>query len=889
MNYLEKELYQLIKKDGKVFEFIQDAVLDGLWYWDLENPENEWMSPKFWTILGYDPNEMPHKVSAWQNIIDPNDLIVAIDNFNKHCENPSHAYDQVVRYTHKKGSIVWVRCRGKVIRNSEGKAIRMLGVHIDVTQEKEKEEQLRSKKDILQAVLESHRDMSFFSVDTEYRFLAFNSALKDAIQNTYGTEIAKGLNMLDCLTNAGSRERVKGNFDRALAGETYVVYHGNEVLKDSFFETRYTPIFNERNEVTGVTAMTINITERKKSEEALVNIKELLEQAGQMARVGTFETNLINNTVFWSPVTKEIYEVPEDFVPNRETGIGFYRDESREKIAQLVARAVETGDGFDTQLFMVTAKGNERWVRAICKTEFKNGKCERLYGTFQDIHEQKIHEERLALQKQKLNNVIEGTHMGTWEWNVQTGETVFNKQWAQMVGYTLEELAPISIKTWFDIVHPEDLKLAQQRLQECFEGKTAVYECESRIKHKNGTWVWVLDRGKVFSWTADGKPLMMYGTHQDITPRKEAEEELHKMTERLSIATRAGGVGIWDWDLTNDQMVWDTQMYRLFGFNAGPYGNAYETWQKSLHPDDVETVSDAIENALSVGKEFDTEFRVIWPDGTVHYIHGLAYVERNEANYPMRMIGTNWDITESKHAQEQLRKRSLELEAANKELESFSYSVSHDLRAPLRAINGHATILLEDFSENMNEELKLTIDAICRNAQRMGNLIDDLLSFSHLGRKEISKTQVSMRNLVANVLLEVRDQYPDENTIVVQGELLSVFGDYALLKQVWFNLISNAFKYSHKAHNPRVEIGCFDEENGVTYYVKDNGVGFDMQYYDKLFGVFQRLHSDREFEGTGVGLAIVHRIITRHKGKVWAEAKLNEGSSFFFTLPKLLN
>jgi PAS domain S-box-containing protein len=241
-------------------------------------------------------------------------------------------------------------------------------------------------------------------------------------------------------------------------------------------------------------------------------------------------------------------------------------------------------------------------------------------------------------------------------------------------------------------------------------------------------------------------------------------------------------------------------------------------------------------------------------------------------------INIIYDITERKKAEENL-------ELANKELESFSYSVSHDLRAPLRAISGHAQILEEDHIEKLDEDGVKALHTILRNSKRMGILIDDLLAFSKLGRKQVSISEIDMEGLVKSVLEEYSTEANYERTKISIKTLPLAKGDLSLIKQVWVNLISNAIKYSRNNPQPHVEIGAYEKDNTVVYYVKDNGAGFDMQYYDKLFGVFQRLHSNEEFEGTGIGLAIIQRIVQRHDGKVWAEAKPNEGACFYFSLP----
>ncbi len=235
------------------------------------------------------------------------------------------------------------------------------------------------------------------------------------------------------------------------------------------------------------------------------------------------------------------------------------------------------------------------------------------------------------------------------------------------------------------------------------------------------------------------------------------------------------------------------------------------------------------------------------------------------------------DISNRKIAEDQLQ-------AVNKELESFSYSVSHDLRAPLRAVNGYAKMLEEDYSKLFDEEGKRLLSRIQYNAEKMGKLIDDLLAFSRMGKKELQKTDINMEELAEAAVIEVNKSAPHTAKIKL-GKLIHAEADYALMNQVFVNLISNAVKYSSKVKAPVIDIRSEKKDGNVIYSIHDNGIGFDMQYAHKLFGVFQRLHKTEEFEGTGVGLALVQRIINKHGGKIWVEAKPNEGANFFFSLP----
>ena len=283
--------------------------------------------------------------------------------------------------------------------------------------------------------------------------------------------------------------------------------------------------------------------------------------------------------------------------------------------------------------------------------------------------------------------------------------------------------------------------------------------------------------------------------------------------------------------------------------------------------------------AISGGYDIVTRFVPLKDENNVVYAAMTVAIDVTQLQNAQRKIfELNIDL------ERKVMERTSQLEEVNKELEAFTYSVSHDLRAPLRIIDGFAGILVADFADKLNDEGNRTLGVIMNNAQRMGRLIDDLLNLSRLGRQDIRLNKINMDNMVRSVV-DDQLQLTDKKFTVTYQQLLPVNCDSSLVRQVWVNLISNAIKYSGKQAQQQITVGSYVKDNYITYFVKDNGVGFDMKYAGKLFGVFQRLHKITEFEGTGVGLALVHRIIVKHGGKVWAHAEPGKGATFYFSLP----
>ncbi|MES2378883.1 MAG: PAS domain S-box protein [Bacteroidota bacterium] len=489
--------------------------------------------------------------------------------------------------------------------------------------------------------------------------------------------------------------------------------------------------------------------------------------------------------------------------------------------------------------------------------------------------------EKIIANELRFRKLIENSNDGISLFNDKL-EVIYRSNSAErIIGWTNEERIGHEVD---DIIHPDDRLKVKELFAEVLHNPGMPVASTYRSKRKQGNYIWI--EATYTNWLHDENIRAIVCNFKDITQRILAEDELKHKNDQIE--------NILD-SITDGFIALDKDF-------CYTYANKRIGEMLNRDPDDL------------IGKYVWTEFPDAVNSETYNAFNKAAskkqYVISEDYYAPLNLWQENHiypsaggglsvfirDISARKKAEleihqlnESLEKkvaeRTLQLEAANKELESFSYSVSHDLRAPLRAVNGYAMMLKEEFGDKMGDEGNRVMNTIMTNARLMGQLIDDLLAFSRLGRKAMVSMRIDMNALVRVCIDEVLAHQPKHYEMTV-SKLPACDGDLNLLRQVLLNLIGNAVKYSSKIAHPVIEIGTIKENDNRVYYIKDNGVGFDMKYSPKLFGVFQRLHSAQEFEGTGVGLALSKRIINKHGGTIWAESAVGEGATFYFSLPK---
>lgn len=464
--------------------------------------------------------------------------------------------------------------------------------------------------------------------------------------------------------------------------------------------------------------------------------------------------------------------------------------------------------------------------------------------------------------------------------------TDVNKATEEVTGILREQLIGSDFSDYF--IEPQQANNGYKQVLE----KGSVKDYPLTIRHANGKTTDVLYNATVYK-NADGKVAGVFAAARDITETKKNEEALVKSESNLRAIFENTAKGFLLMDDTFTVIEFNSLMEKYITISDNIVLRKNENIFNNIPVERQEFLRTQFNTALD-GEKVHYEISYLFSGNTTIYFEVKMYPVLDPEEKVAGICISYEDITARKLTEEQIielnkdldkkvQERTLQYELVNQELESFTFSVSHDLRAPLRAVNSYAQILEEDYSDRLDEDGKKMLKHIENNGKKMGRLIDDLLAFSRLGRKELKRVDVNMNDLTKAVVEELNQTFPNQASIEI-ADLPVVQGDYSLLYQAMLNLVSNAIKYSSKKDKPVIKIFTEQKDGKAIFTIKDNGAGFDMRFAEKLFGVFQRLHSEEEFEGSGIGLAIVHRIIAKHGGEVWGEGKVNEGATFHFKL-----
>ena len=369
--------------------------------------------------------------------------------------------------------------------------------------------------------------------------------------------------------------------------------------------------------------------------------------------------------------------------------------------------------------------------------------------------------------------------------------------------------------------------------------------------------------------------------------RIKAQNDLIEASNRLEIALDGGKIGVWQWDLSTNSIEWDERMDAVFGLETGSFGGDYESFVKTLFEEDIDLVRNAVEDAINGVKPYNIVYRIITPNNKMRYVNAVGIVIKDNNGKPIKMLGVCFDVTELKNSEENLIRLMSELERSNHELEQFAYVASHDLQEPLRMVSSYTQLLEQRYKDKLDKDANDFIHFAVDGASRMQVLINDLLQYSRITTKgkEYQKTDINV--LLGNAVVNLKSKIEETTSFITHDELPEIFVDPSQITRVFQNLISNAIKYKSE-ENPYIHISAREKSDCYEFIVRDNGIGIAPKYYEKIFEIFQRLHTKDAYEGTGIGLAICKRIIERHRGIIWVDSEEGKGSTFHFTISKKL-
>lgn len=760
------------------------------------------------------------------------------------------------------------------------------------------EEKLRDSREHLAATLRSIGD-GVIACNTAGMVVSLNAAAEELTGWSNAEAAGVSIREVFRIINAMSREPAEIPVFRAISDGTNVdlANHTALIAKDGTerqIADSCAPIKDAFGTVSGAVLVFRDVTEEYRQREKLRESEERFKQLAAQSRTITWEVNAEGLYTFVSPVMKKIlgYEPEEiigkmhffDLHPRDEheeiknTAFGFFT--RKERFQELIRPAL-------------TKSGEIRWLSTNGIPLLNpDGTLRGYRGSYTDITERRQMEAELTSERTRLAGIIEATHVGTWEWNVRTGATVFNERWAEIIGYTLEEISPATIETWMKYTHPDDLKRCNEMLEKHFRGELLYYDVEVRMRHKNGEWVWVHDRGKVVSRTREGKPLLMLGTHQDITERKRIENELLTANERYELAVSGVNDGIWDWDITTNELYLSPRWKQMLGYEDHELENHHNTFIRLVYEEDIGKVNELLQRYFKGEiNEYAFQFRMKHKDGSLRWILTKGSAIRDEKNSPIRMAGSHSDITLQKMAEEAIKVAKNQAEAATKAKSVFLANMSHEIRTPLNGVIGFTDLLR---NTQLTNEQRLYAENASVSAHSLLNIISDILDFS-----KIEAGMLTLEYIMTD-MFQLFEQSMDIVKFNAEKKKLEILLDldvnmprFAMvdpvrLNQVLVNLLGNAVKFTSQGEvELKVRYKPQVNNRGVfSISVRDTGIGISKEQQQKLFKAFTQADpsTTRKFGGTGLGLTISDMIVSQMGSKIQIESVEGKGATFFFEL-----
>ena len=522
----------------------------------------------------------------------------------------------------------------------------------------------------------------------------------------------------------------------------------------------------------------------------------------------------------------------------------------------------------------------------------ERGAVTAMMATIKDMSELMAAQAELADSERRFRRTFDQAPVGAAIVTLDGHFQRVNAALQRMTGYSEDELTTM---TFLDITLPEEREHDAELVGRLLRGDNDELVREKRYVRKDGGNTWGLLSVRVARDDA-GEPLYFLSMIVDVDDRRHAQEALQDSEKSLREAQRLARIGNWQWTVATDTVKWSEELFHIDGRDPDLPAPSFAEMSSCYTPESWQRLSAVVAKTLQSGESYELDLEMVRADGTTRHTSARGEATYDAGGKIVGLHGTVQDVTDRKRAEDEIRRLNAELEkrvvsrtaqlaAVTAELEAFAYSASHDLRAPLRTIDGFSAMVMEDAADAIGPEDVRHLQRVREAAQRMGRLIDDLLGLSRVARRDLIREQVDVSALAREVADELLAEHEAKVVEVVIAPDMVADADPRLLRVILRNLLDNAWKFTAKHETARVEVGVTDADGERAFFIRDDGAGFDPEHAEHLFGAFQRLHAAGEFEGDGIGLAMVQRLVNRHGGRAWAEGQVEKGATFFFTLP----
>ncbi|QNM98551.1 PAS domain-containing protein [Chitinimonas koreensis] len=846
--------------------------------------------------FGLDPAS-PQLAAEFRELIHPDDRDRIDHQFVERSRSlqPYHAQYRLLCG----GRLRWVDSSAEPQRQADG-GVLWRGVLVDISALKDAEDTLRREREHLALATEASRQ-GIWDYDAATGEIHCNARWYEI----YGVDPARfhpSLEAIAELMHPADRERWAEQRRRSLeAGEDFFQFDFRIIPPDG--EVRWVAGTSRRfhyadGVLTRLVGVAVDVTAQRRVEHALKLSEERFDLAVRGSRAGIWDLNDVAGEAYWSDRFKEILGYrPEELTASIEMHAHWLpqqiHPDDRDRIVETHRAHCEERRPYREEYRLRHRDGHYLWIETSAQAQWdRQGKAVRMAGAILDISARKAAEQALRESEARWQFALDGAGHGVWDWNIEAGTVFYSHQWKAMLGYADDEIGT-SVEEWARLVHPDDLAPSLAIIQRYFDGEAPVYLLEHRMRARDGGYRWILSRGKMVQGGENGEPRRMIGTHTDVTERKEAEERIQRLHERLQLAMRAGGLGVWELDFDVGRFIWDEQMHLLYGQPQDGFDGSLDGWLALIHPDDAGRVLSDWGITVADTSMFESEFRILQPSGVQRHIRAQAQVHRYPDGRPQRALGINWDVTAERQAAAALTAAKEAAEAAERIKSEFLAVMSHEIRTPMNTVLGMARLALQT---EVTPRQRNYLDKIDLSAKSLLALVNDLLDFSKIeaGKLEFEQIDYTLDGVLESVSAMTAMKAEEKGLEIIydvgRDVPAQLLGDPLRLGQVLINLVNNAVKFTDRGEivvRAALEQPAHEGTAILRFDVRDTGIGLDAAQFSRLFKPFSQATSQtsRHYGGTGLGLAICRQLVDLMGGRTWASSEPGLGSTFSFTLP----